>query len=84
MGFSRQESWGGLPFSSPGNLPNPGIEHVSPASPALAGGFFTTDPYKDANAATLPLSWLCFFSQPGSSRELKGSVQQLQVSMLPI
>ena len=39
MGFSRQESWSGLPFLPPGNLPNPGIE---PASPALAGRFFTT------------------------------------------
>ena len=41
MGFSRQEHWSGLPFSSPGDLPNPGIE---PASPALAGGFYTTEP----------------------------------------
>ena len=32
MGFSRQEYWIGLPFSSPGDLPNPGIE---PGSPAL-------------------------------------------------
>ena len=32
MGFSRQESWSGLPLPSPGNLPNPGIE---PGSPAL-------------------------------------------------
>ena len=39
MGFSRQESWSGLPFPSPGGLPGPGIE---PGSPALAGGFFTT------------------------------------------
>ena len=39
MGFSRQEYWSGLPFPSPGNLPNPGIKHVS--SP-LASGFFTT------------------------------------------
>ena len=39
MGFSRQEYWSGLPFSSPGDLSNPGIE---PASPALAGWFFTT------------------------------------------
>ena len=31
-GFSRQEYWSGLPFPSPGDLPNPGIE---PASPAL-------------------------------------------------
>ena len=32
MGFSRQEYWSGLPFHSPGGLPNPGIE---PGSPAL-------------------------------------------------
>ena len=31
MGFSRQEFWSGLPFSSPGDLPNPGIESMSPA-----------------------------------------------------
>ena len=31
MGFSRQEYWSGLSFSSPGNLPNPGIEAGSPA-----------------------------------------------------
>ena len=42
VGFSRQEHWSGLPFPSPGDLPNPGIEHTSLASPALAGGFFTT------------------------------------------
>ena len=31
IGFSRQEYWSGLPFSFPGDLPNPGIEHRSPA-----------------------------------------------------
>ena len=31
MGFSRQEYWSGLPFSSPGDLPDPGIESGSPA-----------------------------------------------------
>ena len=41
MGFSRQEYWSGLPFLSPGDLPDPGIEWVSLASPALAGRFFT-------------------------------------------
>ena len=40
MGFSRQEYWSGLPFPSPGDLPDPGIE---PISPALASGFFTTE-----------------------------------------
>ena len=44
MGFPRQEYWNRLPFSPPGDLPNPGIEPGSLASPALAGGFFTTSP----------------------------------------
>ena len=38
--FSRQDNWSGLPFSTPGDLPNPGIE---PMSPALTGGFFTAE-----------------------------------------
>ena len=43
MGFSRQEYWSGLPCPSPGDLPDPGIELMSPMSPALAGGFFTAE-----------------------------------------
>jgi len=31
MGFSRQEYWSGLPFPSPGDFPDPRIEHRSPA-----------------------------------------------------
>ena len=42
MGFSRLEYWSGLPFPSPGNLPDPGIQPVSLTSPALAGRFITT------------------------------------------
>ena len=42
MEFSRQEYWNGLLFPSPDDLPNPRIE---PTSPALAGGFFTTEPH---------------------------------------
>ena len=40
MGFPRQEYWSRLTFASPGDPPYPGIE---PVSPALAGGFFTTE-----------------------------------------
>ena len=36
MGFSRQEYWSELPFPSPGDLPDPGIEPRSPALPADA------------------------------------------------
>ena len=39
-GFFRQEHWGGLPFPSPGDLPDPGIKSLT--SPTLAGGFFTS------------------------------------------
>ena len=41
MGFPRQEHWSGVPFPSPGDLPDLGVE---PESPALAGRFFTTEP----------------------------------------
>ena len=40
--FSRQEYWSGLPCPPPGDLPDPGVKHVSLMSPALAGAFFTT------------------------------------------
>ena len=42
--FSRQEYWSGLPFPTPGDLPNPGIEPISLAC-LLAVGFFTTGPH---------------------------------------
>ena len=41
MGFPRQEYWNGLPFPSPWDLPDPGME---PTSPALEGRFFTAEP----------------------------------------
>ena len=41
MRFPRQEYWSGLPFPSPGHLPNPGIKPGTQASSTLAGGFFT-------------------------------------------
>ena len=41
MGFSRQEYWSGLPFPSPGDLPNPGIE---PGSPALQTDALPSEP----------------------------------------
>ena len=41
MGFSRQGYWSGLPFPSPGDLPNPGIES---GSPALEAGALTSEP----------------------------------------
>ena len=43
MGFSRQEYWSGLPCPPLGDLPDPGTKPTSLTSPALAGGFFTTN-----------------------------------------
>ena len=40
IGFSRQEYWSGLPFPSPGDLPNPGIK---PRAPALQADALTSD-----------------------------------------
>ena len=40
MGFPRQEYWSGLPFPSPGDLPDPGIKSISPVAPALASSSF--------------------------------------------
>ena len=42
MGFSMQEHWSRLSFPSPGDIPDPVIE---PLSPTLAGRFFTTEPH---------------------------------------
>ena len=43
MGFPSPENWSGLPFPSPGDLPDPGIEPASSESSALADGLFTTE-----------------------------------------
>ena len=44
LGFPRQEYWSDLPFSTAGNLPEPGIELASPASPALQANSLPTEP----------------------------------------
>ena len=49
MRFPGQEYWSGLPFPSPGDLPNPGIE---PKSPALAGRLFATEPPEKSSRST--------------------------------
>ena len=61
MEFSRQEYWSGLPFPPPGNLTDPGIKLESPASPVLAGGFFTTEPFgARTNKGNLEINYLYF------------------------
>ena len=64
VGFSRQEYWSGLPFPSPGDLPDPGIE---PRSPALQ-----TDPLTSEPPAQTPGSnpGTSFFGMDGESQDM--------------
>ena len=54
MGFFKARIWSGLPFPSPGDLPRLGIE---PMFPALAGGFFTTEPPAELIQVTYNLTF---------------------------
>ena len=53
MGFSRQECWSGLPFPSPGDLPDPGIE---PGSPALQAVALPSEPPEKSGGSETPLN----------------------------
>ena len=53
MGFSRQEYWNGLPFPSPGDLPNQGINR---GSPTLQAGSLLSEPLGNANPTPHPLA----------------------------
>ena len=56
MGFSRQEYWSGLPFSSPGDLPDPGIE---PRSPSLQADALPSEPPGNRKPRVLVLVVTC-------------------------
>ena len=58
-GFSRQENWSGLPFPSPGDLPNPGIE---PRSPSLEADILTSEPPGKQSNWDLNLKWMVKFA----------------------
>ena len=66
MGFPRQAYWSGLPFPSPGDLPDSVMES---ASPALAGRFFTAEPPGKPRV----LSTSLYFSWPRSSHLSNGN-----------
>ena len=57
MGFSGQEYWSGLPFPSPGDLPDPGIESGTPAFQAEA---LTSEPPGKPHSVTLLFGEPCF------------------------
>ena len=74
-GFSRQEHWSGLPWSPPGDLPDPRTEPMSLMSPALAGGFYTTSAtwgsvWGGNKVTSNCRGWASWFSdQEGSGRD---------------
>ena len=69
MGFSKQKHWSGLSLPPPGDLPHPGMEPMSLASPALADRFFTTGiPGKPYNCA--PQTFQVLLSLSPAGREI--------------
>ena len=61
MGFSRQEYWSGLPFPSPGDLPDPGIK---PRSPALEADALTSEP--PGKSRNIGRAIVCFYRTKSS------------------
>ena len=59
MGFSRHKYWSVLPFPPLGDPPDPGMEPMSPVSPALAGGCFTSSTTWEALTMYLYMKSLC-------------------------
>ena len=76
MEFPRQEYWCGLPFPPPGDLPNPGIE---PMSPALEADFFTTEPPgKPQLTYQSPLHEGNLLQKKGGREEERGEEERLE------
>ena len=69
MGFSRQEYWSGLPFPSPEDLPDRGIE---PLSPAFQADALTSEPPGEplANKGLWFFQWSCMYVTVGPGRKL--------------
>ena len=80
MGFPKQEYWSGLPFPSPRDLPDPGIE---PVSSALPGWFFTGEPHILCNTCgfgSVFLGYPCNFPMVFSTWALQLETGQLRVT----
>ena len=73
MGFSRQEYWSGVPFPSPGDLPDPGIE---PRSPALQADALPSEPRgrRPSNKAWVPHPWSWFWEDRIKEKQIRGGV----------
>ena len=79
LGFSRQAYWSGLPCPLPGDLPDPGIEPMSPMSPALQADSLPTEPSGKPTDICGQYHFqatkrLCQIQEPGEPYNLKGCV----------
>ena len=78
IGFSRQEYWSGLPFPSPGEIPDPGIKPVSPVSPASAGRFTTTEAPGKLQFTVPFIKYMAIFSDGSlADIDLPGMIRRL-------
>ena len=75
MRFPRREYWSGLPFPPPGDLPDSGIDPSSPVPPALAGGFFITEPPWEA-----PILHLILAKRPKSKAACRQWTSKMNAS----
>ena len=66
VGFSKQECWSGLPFPSPGDFPDPGIE---PGSPAMQADALPWEPSGNPSTKWISFTKACAFPQ-GSNLDL--------------
>ena len=75
MGFSGQEYWSGLPCPPPGDLPDPGIEPISLASPALQADSLPTEPPGKPN---VKYKWKLLFGIHNSRKE-RGREKEISI-----
>ena len=74
MGFSRQGYWSGLPFPPPGDLPESGIEPMSPGSPELAAESFTQAPLVTQMVKISPAMRETWVLSPGQEHLLEKGI----------
>ena len=82
MELSSQEYWSGLPFPTPGAVPDPGIEPLSPSSPVLAGEFFAMVPPGKASLLSLPANYQLMVSTTSTSAASTSPLSKMNITRL--
>ena len=81
MEFSRQEYWNGLPFPSPGDLPDPRIEPVTPTSPALQVVSLPLEPLEKPHKSMMSVYSIVYSIFQTLPRVMKRKSCQLKVEL---